>query len=35
MAGSIQQQGNPDFTDCVLRPGEVYDYTTVYRFSAE
>lgn len=26
---------HPDFTDCVLRPGEVYDYTTVYRFLVE
>lgn len=22
-----------DFTDCTLRPGEIYDYTTEYRFS--
>ncbi len=35
MPDSIHHQGEPGFTDCVLRPGEVYDYTTVYRFSAE
>jgi len=22
-----------NFTNCILRPGEVYDYTTVYVFS--
>lgn len=26
---------HPEFTNSILRPGEVYDYTTVYRFSAE
>lgn len=26
---------HPDFTDSILRPGDVFDYTTVYRFSAE
>lgn len=26
---------HPGFTNCVLRPGEVYDYTTVYEFIAE
>lgn len=37
----LETQKMPDspnhatFTDCVLRPGETYDYTTVYRFSAE
>ena len=35
MPDSIHHQGDPAFTDCVLRPGEVYDYTTVYKFSAE
>ena len=35
MPDSIHHQGDPDFTDSVLRPGEVYDYTTVYKFSAE
>ena len=25
----------PHFTNCVLKPGEIYDYTTEYRFSAE
>ena len=25
----------PHFTNCVLKPGEVYDYTTEYRFSAK
>ena len=35
----LETQKMPDsinhanFTDCVLRPGEVYDYTTVYKFS--
>ena len=35
MPDSIHHQGDPDFTDSVLRPGEVYDYTTVYKVSAE
>lgn len=35
MPDSIHHQGEPDFTDSVLRPGEKYDYTTVYKFSAE
>lgn len=35
MPDSIHHQGEEDFTDCVLRPGEIYDYTTVYKFSAE
>lgn len=35
MPDSIHHQGEADFTDCVLRPGEKYDFTTVYRFSAE
>ncbi len=35
MSDSIHHQGDARFTDCVLRPGEVYDYTTVYRFSVE
>ena len=35
MPDSIHHGGDADFTDCVLRPGEVYDYTTVYKFSAE
>ena len=35
MPDSIHHQGDPAFTDCVLRPGETYDYTTVYVFSAE
>lgn len=26
---------HPNFTDVTLNPGEVYDYTTVYRFSAK
>ena len=25
----------PHFTNCVLKPGELYDYTTEYRFSAK
>ena len=32
MPDSINKAG---FTPCVLRPGEVYDYTTEYRFSAK
>ena len=32
MPDSINKEG---FTPCVLRPGEVYDYTTEYRFSAK
>jgi aldose 1-epimerase len=35
MPDSIHHQNDPDFTDCVLRPGETYDYTTVYKFTAE
>ncbi len=37
----LETQHMPDsvnhenFTDCVLRPGEVYDYTTEYRFSVK
>ena len=30
MPDSMNHQG---FTDCVLKPGDVYDYTTEYRFS--
>lgn len=26
---------HPEFTDSILRPGEIFDYTTVFRFSAE
>ena len=25
----------PHFTNCILKPGEIYDYTTEYRFSAK
>lgn len=35
MPDCIHHQGDPAFTDCVLRPGETYDYTTVYRFRVE
>ena len=35
MPDSIHHQGEADFTDGVLRAGEKYDYTTVYKFSAE
>jgi aldose 1-epimerase len=35
MPDSVHHQGEEGFTDCILRPGETYDYTTVYRFSAE
>ncbi len=35
MPDSPNHQGEAEFTDCLLHPGEVYDYTTVYRFSAE
>ena len=37
----LETQKMPDsmnhetFPDCVVRPGQVYDYTTIYRFSAE
>lgn len=37
----LETQHMPDsvnhanFTDCILRPGEVYDYTTEYRFSVK
>ena len=26
---------HPNFTDCVLKPGDVYDFTTEYRFSVK
>ena len=35
MPDSVHHQGEADFTACILRPGEKYDYTTVYKFSAE
>ena len=35
MPDSIHHQGDAAFTDCVLRPGETYDYTTVYKFTVE
>ncbi len=35
MPDSIHHQGDAEFTNGVLRPGEKYDYTTVYKFSAE
>lgn len=35
MPDSVHHQGDASFTDCILRPGEKYDYTTVYVFSAE
>ena len=35
MPDSVHHQNEEDFTDCILRPGEKYDYTTVYKFSAE
>ncbi len=35
MPDSIHHQGDEGFTNGVLRAGETYDYTTVYKFSAE
>jgi aldose 1-epimerase len=35
MPDSVNHQGDDRFTNCILRPGETYDYTTVYKFSAE
>ncbi len=35
MPDSIHHQGSDNFTDCVLRPGEIYDYTTVYKFTTK
>jgi len=35
MPDSIHHQGDESFTDCVLRPGEVYDFTTIYVFSTD
>ena len=35
MPDSVHHQGDADFTNCILQPGEIYDYTTVYKFSAE
>ena len=35
MPDSIHHQGDDSFTNGVLRAGEKYDYTTVYKFSAE
>ncbi len=33
MPDSPHHVGDSDFTDCILRPGETYDYTTVFRFT--
>ena len=35
MPDSIHHQGDESFTNGVLRAGEKYDFTTVYKFSAE
>ena len=35
MPDSIHHQGDESFTDGVLRAGDKYDYTTIYKFSAE
>ena len=35
MPDSVHHQGEENFTACILNPGEKYDYTTVYQFSAE
>ncbi len=35
MPDSPHHQGEANFTDCLLHPGEIYDFTTVYRFTAE
>ncbi len=35
MPDSIHHQGEDNFTNGVLRAGDTYDYTTVYRFTAE
>ena len=35
MPDSIHHQGDADFTNGILSAGETYDYTTVYKFSAE
>ncbi len=32
MPDSPNHQGETNFTDCILRPGEIYDYTTIYKF---
>ncbi len=34
MPDGPHHQGEADYTDCILRPGEVYDYTTVFKFTA-
>ena len=26
---------HPNFTDVTLKPGQVYDYTTIYRFDLQ
>ncbi len=33
MPDSIHHQGDENYTDCVLRPGDKYDYTTIYKFT--
>ncbi len=33
MPDSPHHQGEPNYTDCVLRPGAVYNYVTIYRFT--
>ncbi len=35
MPDSPHHQGEADFTDCILRPGETYDYTTKFRFTTD
>ncbi len=32
MPDAPHHQGEADYTDCILRPGEIYNYATIYRF---
>ncbi len=32
MPDAPHHQGEADYTDCILRPGETYNYATIYRF---
>ncbi len=35
MPDSPHHQNDPDYTDCILRAGDTYNYATIYRFTAE
>ncbi len=35
MPDSPHHQDEPGYTDCILRPGDVYNYATIYRFGVK